>query len=90
MKAVLFYEASDTPMDKIIEAYPRHKAVVDAFHARGDLLAVGTFADPVKDGSMAVFRDRAAAETFVAEDPFAVEKLVRSAVIKDWNETLMG
>jgi uncharacterized protein YciI len=89
MKAVIFYELGDAPFEKFQEAFPRHKTILDAFHARGDLLAVGTWADP-KDGSMGVFRNREAAEAFVKQDPFVQEGLVGTFTIKDWNEVLMG
>ena len=89
MKAVLFYRSAKDVLQKAPLHYPAHKARVDAFHARGDLIAVGTWADP-GDGSMAVFRSRAAAEEFVREDPFVREGVVASHEIKDWNEGLLG
>jgi uncharacterized protein YndB with AHSA1/START domain len=46
MKAVLFYEAAPDVFEKAPLHFPAHKVRLDAFHARGDLLAVGTFADP--------------------------------------------
>lgn len=88
MKSVVFYETLAVSMDQVMAVFPRHKEHADAFIARGELIAVGTFADPIKDGSMAVFRDRAAAEAFVATDPFVTEKLVKPT-IKDWNEKLL-
>ena len=88
MKAVLFYEMGKAGMDMVRAAYPRHKAVVDAFHARGELLAVGTWADPT-EGSMGVFKDRKTAEAFVDQDPFVLERLVGEVTIREWNETLL-
>ena len=75
-------------MDTIMAAYPRHKQLVDAFAARGDVIAIGTFGGG-RDGSMGIFRDRAAAEAFVAQDPFMLEGLVGKCTIKDWNESLL-
>ncbi|HMI89111.1 MAG TPA: YciI family protein, partial [Polyangiaceae bacterium] len=69
--------------------FPAHKARLDAFQACGDLIAVGTWADP-REGSMGVFRSRAAAEEFVREDPFVQNGVVASYEIKDWNEILLG
>jgi uncharacterized protein YciI len=89
MKAVIFYEPGSATMDAIMAVYPRHKALVDVYAARRELLAVGTFAGG-RDGSMGVFRTRAAAEAFVAEDPFVREGLVGKHVIKDWDEILLG
>ncbi|HEX2881110.1 MAG TPA: YciI family protein [Polyangiaceae bacterium] len=88
MKSVVFYETQATGMDQVMAVFPRHAAYTEAFIARGELIAVGTFADPIKDGSMAVFRDRASAEAFIAGDPFVLEKLVKPT-IKDWNEKLL-
>jgi uncharacterized protein YciI len=89
MKAVLFYELGAASMETVRAVYPRHKAIVDKFHACGELLAVGTWANPL-EGSMGVFKDRAAADAFVKQDPFVIEGLVGKLTIKDWNETLLG
>jgi uncharacterized protein len=63
----------------------RHR-VVDAFVARGDVIGIGPFADR---GNMAIFRTRAAAEAFVAQDPFVLEGLVKSVVIREWHDTML-
>lgn len=86
MKAVVIGESSGATMDQIMAVYPRHKAVVDAFVARGDVIGIGPFADR---GNMAIFRTRAAAEAFVAQDPFVLEGLVKSISIRDWNDTML-
>jgi len=67
------------------EVFPWHTAYADEFKNSGDLLMIGTFADPVADGSMAIFRSREAAEGFVAGDPFVVEGVVARWRILDWN-----
>jgi len=89
MKAVVFYESAPDVMTKAPLHYPAHKARLDAFQARGDLLGVGLFGDP-REGSMAVFRSRGAAEAFVAQDPFVLERVVAKVTIKDWDDTLIG
>jgi len=89
MKAVVVYESSSDMLAKAPVHFPAHKQRVEAFQARGDLLAVGTFADP-REGSMAVFRSREVAEEFVRDDPFVLHGVVLRATIKDWNETLLG
>jgi len=38
---------------------------------------------------MAIFKTRAAAEQFAAEDPFILEGLVKSFVIRDWNDAML-
>ena len=87
MKAVVIGEASGASMEAIMAVYPRHKAVVDAFKARGEVIGIGPFVDR---GNMAIFRSREAAEVFVKEDPFILEGLVKSYVIRDWNDTMLG
>ena len=69
--------------------FPAHRARVDEFHARGELLLVGTFADPQAEGSMSVFRTREAAQEFVDGDPFVRNGVVASYEIREWNEVLM-
>jgi uncharacterized protein YciI len=86
MKAVVIGESSGASMDAVMAVYPRHKAVVDKFIARGEVIGIGPFADR---GNMAIFKTRAAAEQFVAEDPFKLEGLVKSYVIRDWNDALL-
>ena len=91
MKAVVTYELSTAPMDAILAAYPRHKALVDVFVARGEVLAIGTFAGSQDGptGSMGIFKNREAAESFVKQDPFVLEGLVGTYKIRDWNEILL-
>jgi uncharacterized protein len=88
MKYVLFYDSADDVASKAPQHFPAHTARLDEFHARGDLLQVGTFADPQKDGSMAVFRTREAAEEFVKDDPFVLNGVVRDWRLLEWNEVL--
>ena len=86
MKAVVIGESSGATMEEVMAVYPRHKAVVDVFVARGDVIGIGPFAD---GGNMAIFRSREAAEAFVKQDPFALEGLVKSYAIRDWNDRML-
>ena len=86
MKAVVIGESSGASMDMIMTVYSRHKIVIDKYITSGELIGVGPFADR---GNMAIFKSRAAAEEFVKEDPFILEGLVRSFVIRDWNDTML-
>jgi hypothetical protein len=88
LKYVVLYESADDVMSKAPAHFPAHRARVDEFHAGGDLLLVGTFADPQADGSMAIFATREGAEEFVRDDPFVVNGVVKSYTIKEWNEIL--
>jgi uncharacterized protein len=86
MKAVVIGESSGASMDALMAVYPRHKAVVDKFVARGVVLGIGPFTD---GGNMAVFKTRADAEAFSKEDPFILEGLIKSFVIKDWRDSML-
>jgi uncharacterized protein len=86
MKAVVIGESSGASMETIMAVYPRHKAIVDKYVARGVVLGIGPFTD---GGNMAVFKTRADAEAFSREDPFILEGLVKSFVIKDWRDSLL-
>jgi uncharacterized protein len=84
---VLFYESADDVMSKAPAVYPAHLARLRDFKARGELLMVGTFADPQADGSMAIFNSRQGAEDFATEDPFVLQGVVRSWTVKEWLES---
>jgi uncharacterized protein YciI len=86
MKAVVIGESAGASMDNIMAVFPRHKAVMDKYIANGELVSAGPFAG---GGNMAIFNTRAAAEQFVQEDPFILEGLVKSFVIRDWNDDPM-
>jgi len=86
MKYVVLGESSGATMEQVMAVYPRHKALADQFIARGEVIGMGPFADR---GNMAIFRTREAAERFVREDPFALEGLVKSYTIREWNDSLL-
>ena len=89
MKYVLFYESADDVLSKAPAHFPAHQARLQDWHARCDILMVGTFGDPQEQGSMGIFPSRAAAEAFVAGDPFVVNGVVRRWEIREWNEMLV-
>jgi len=86
MKFVVIGESSGMSMDSIRAVYPRHKAVVDAFVAKGEVIGIGPFADL---GNMAIFRTREAAEAFSKQDPFMLEGVVKSVVIRECNDSML-
>lgn len=88
MKFVVFYESSDNVAAKAPEHFAAHRAHWAAFVESGDLVMIGTFANPQDDGSMAVFRTREAAEAFVEADPFVLHGVVKAWRILGWNEAL--
>ena len=86
MKVVVIGESSGASREAIMAVYPRHKAVVDKFVAQGAVLGIGPFTD---GGNMAIFKTREEAEAFTREDPFILEGVVKSFVIKDWRDALL-
>ena len=89
MYYVTFYhsnpDADPASFARNIEVYPRHRAYLDEFARGGQVWMIGTFGDPVTQGSMAIFRSREAAEEFLANDPFQLEGLVWKSEIREWN-----
>jgi len=88
VKYVLFYTPAEDVMEKAPLHFPAHQSRIGQFHDRGDILMVGTFGDPVNQGSMAIFPTRESAEAFVEGDPFVLEGVVRSYEIREWDEVL--
>jgi uncharacterized protein YciI len=89
MKFVVQYEApAELDMDAIREHFPAHRATWNEYVEAGTLVLIGPMADP-RDGAMAVFTTREAAESFVARDPFVTEQLMASYRIMEWNEVLL-
>ena len=87
MKTVVIGIGSGASMDAIKAAYPRHKTVVDAFIARGEVIGIGPFMD--QGGNLAIFRNREAAELFVEQDPFILEGLIKSYDVREWGDQLI-
>lgn len=66
MKYVVFYESAEDVLARGAPHFAAHLARLNEFHERGDLLMVGTFADPQEQGSMSIFRTREAAQALSA------------------------
>lgn len=75
--------------DAVMAIYPRHKAFVEQFLERGDVVGIGPFTDP-GGGNMGLFRSRAAAEAFVKADPFILEGAVKEYQIREWGDTMLS
>jgi uncharacterized protein len=88
MKYVVFYESADDVASKAPAQFAAHKAWYEGFVARGDLLLIGVFDDPQRNGSMSVFRTRESAEEFAQGDPFVLNGVVKSWQIREWNEAV--
>lgn len=88
MKYVLLYESAPDFMSKVPLHIDAHRALWKKFSAEGTLLMVGPFTDEPHGSAMGIFTSRAAAEAFVAADPFVAHGLVAHHTIREWNEVL--
>jgi uncharacterized protein YciI len=86
MKYVLFYESADDVADKAPLHFAAHQARWLEFRESGTLLLIGPFTD--LSGAMGVFTTRAAAEDFVAGDPFVLHGVIRNWYIREWMEAI--
>lgn len=89
MKYVLLYESADDVLEKAPAHFEAHSARGMEFHERGSLLMYGPFGDPQREGSMAVFRTREAAQEFAQGDPFVLNGVVRAWEIREWDEAFV-
>ena len=88
MKCILLYEAAPDFMPKVPAHIEAHRALWRQFAQAGTLLMIGPFTDPPAGGALGIFSTRAAAEAFVAADPFVTHGLVARYTIREWNEVL--
>jgi uncharacterized protein len=84
---VLFYESAADGLAKAPLHFAAHRARWGEFRADGTLLMIGTFADP-REGAMAIFTTREAAERFARSDPFVENGVVCRWYIREWNEAI--
>jgi uncharacterized protein YciI len=87
VKYVMIYELADGAAPLAEQHFPAHMARLTAFHQRGLLLMVGTFADPPV-GALGVFTSREAVEEFMAADPFLQHGVVGAHRVREWDEAL--
>ena len=88
MKYVMQYEAAPDFMPKVPLHIEAHRALWKQFSDAGTLLMIGPFTDAPAGGALGIFSQRAAAEAFVAADPFVKHGLVARWTIREWNEVL--
>ena len=87
MPFVILGESNGASMETIMGVYPRHKAFLDPFVARNEVIGIGPFKD---GGNMAIFRTLEAAEAFVKGDPFMLEGIVKAYAIRDWGDRMLS
>jgi uncharacterized protein YciI/uncharacterized protein YndB with AHSA1/START domain len=86
-KHMMFYESTPEGLAKVREHIAAHIARLDLFHSRGTLLMAGPLLD-ASGRAFGVFTSRAAAEEFIAGDPFIVHGVVSRWTIVEWKEVL--
>jgi uncharacterized protein YciI len=89
MRWVLIYDLVDDYLERRPEFRPEHLVLARAAQERGELQLAGALADPC-DRAFLVFAGdaREAAESFAGSDPYVRNGLVRSWVVRQWNEVL--
>ena len=89
MHYLLFYETAPEYLERRGEFRAEHLALGWAAHARGELVLGGALSEPV-DGAILLFKgdSPAAAEAFVAADPYIAHGLIKSWKIRTWTTVL--
>src|SRR5207244_2353482 len=87
---LLFYDVAPDYLERRVPLRAEHLALVRAAHARGELVMAGALTDPA-DGAVLVFRGSspAAAEAFVAADPYVKNGLITHWRVRSW-ATVLG
>ena len=90
MHYLLIYDVSDDYLERRAAFRAEHLTLAWAAHERGELLLGGALADPV-DGAVLLFTgdSPAAAEAFVAADPYVRNGLVKRWRVRPWT-TVVG
>jgi uncharacterized protein len=84
---LLFYEIVVEGYAEKREPYrPKHLALVDAAHERGELLLAGAYGDP-PSGAALLFRAKSADDVraFAEADPYVTSGLVKSWSVHPWH-----
>ena len=90
MHYLLMYDVADDYLERRGQFRAEHLRLLREAHARGELLLAGALAEPV-DGAVFLFEGNtpAAAEAFVAADPYVKHGLVKGWQVRPWT-TVVG
>jgi len=82
----LMYDVVEGFAEKRMAYRPAHLELINAAHARGELVLAGALGNP-PDGALLVFRAEQAdtAENFARADPYVTSGLVKSWRVRPWN-----
>ena len=91
MHYLLSYEFVENMVERRAPYRDAHLALAHAAHEHGELIIAGAFAEPPL-GAVLVFcgEDSAAAEAFVASDPYVANGLVTTWRIRPWQVGVGG
>jgi uncharacterized protein YciI/2-polyprenyl-3-methyl-5-hydroxy-6-metoxy-1,4-benzoquinol methylase len=89
MRYVLTYESVADFRARVPAHLAAHRALWKRFQDEGSLLLIGPFTDEPAGGAMGVFTTRAAAEAFVAADPFVSSGIVARYTVREWAEAIV-
>lgn len=84
MHYILFYEYVADVAERREPHRATHLSLLRELHEQGKLVMAGAYTDPL-DGAALVFTDRAAAESFVTDDPYIANGIVSHHRIREWN-----
>lgn len=90
MKYVVLYQSTPDFLARVPAHLDEHRTLWQRFHAEGTLLMIGPLTDPPAGDALGVFVTRAAAEAFVAADPFVSEGIVAKWTIREWDEAIVA
>ena len=81
---ILFYKTDDNYVERRKPFRANHLGMVRQGLKDGSLIMGGALANPA-DEAIIVFADKASAETFVANDPYVKNGLIKEWSIRPWN-----
>jgi len=81
----LQYELVDNFAERRTPFRDEHLGLLRGLHERGEVILAGAFAEPV-DRALLIFSgaDRSVAESFVKQDPYVLNGLVKHSEIRLW------
>jgi len=81
---ILFYKTDDNYVERRKPFRANHLGMVREGLDNGSLIMGGALANPA-DEAIIVFKDKTSAETFVANDPYVKNGLIKKWEIRPWN-----
>jgi uncharacterized protein len=88
MHFILFYDLASDYLSRRGKFRVKHIELANKAYERGELVLAGALSDPV-DKAVLIFNEARFAESFVKNDPYVLNGLVRSWHIRNWT-TVVG